>query len=188
MHCLLSFFGKLRIRDDTEISPHQRAPASDHAIIKYASAHARRYVHMRLTAWPASFHTNRAVDILSRRLSHRPRPRLTSRRSGLSHQPQVDQCSLNWSYSRGHSPCFLNPAAVTAPSCKAVPRRNDRRPRVPAAMPLRVPITSKPVISRSSPPAVVPLDRFQAPDAFVILPIDANFTRKRLIFPRLSWP
>ena len=139
-YSLFFWGGKLRIRDDTEISPHQRAPASDHAIIKYASAHARRYVPMRLTAWPASFHTNRAVDILSRRLSHRPRPRLTSRRSGLSHQPQVDQCSLNWSYSRGHSPCSLNPAAVTAPNCKAVLfRRNDRRPRVPRRCPCESP-------------------------------------------------
>ena len=94
---------------------------------------------MRLTAWLASFHTNRAADILSRRLSHQPRPQLTSRRSGLSHQPQVSQCFLNWSYSRSQPSCFLNPAVVAAPDLKADPCRSDREPRFPAAMPLRVP-------------------------------------------------
>jgi hypothetical protein len=99
-------------------SPHQRAPASDPASLKYASAHTGMY--MRLTSWQAGFHTNRAADILASRLSHQPRPQLTARLSGLSHQPQVSHCS-NWPYSRSQTHCspkILLPACIRNTSSK----------------------------------------------------------------------
>jgi hypothetical protein len=92
-----------------------------------------------LTAWLASFHTNRPADILSSKLSHQPRPQLTSRRSGLSHQPQVGPCSRIWPYSLSQLPCSLSPARVEVPALEAAPCQCNRKRRVPAAMPLRAP-------------------------------------------------